>query len=100
MIPPHVLKQHRSCNHLSGTAQKVFQKVEFTRKELNFRAGAINRSFDQVYFEIADLQVGRTHSVKTAEQPFNARTKLSHREWFREIVVSSGFQAANLLING
>src|SRR5215472_11208187 len=97
---PHVLQQHRAGDDLAFVARQIFQKPEFARQQLDVLAVPAGGPRDQVDGKIADAQdclLGdRLAAPAECLQP---REQLDKGKWLDQIVVASGAQAADLVVD-
>ena len=56
MKVPYMLKQHRPRDNLALVADQVFEKLKFSRQQVDLPARAAHRSRHEVEFEITDAQ--------------------------------------------
>src|SRR5580692_129538 len=100
MILPDLLQQHGPRDDPSGMAQEILQQAKFARQQIDPGAAAMDSLFDQIHFEIADVQFRGAYVIEAAQHRLYPRRKFDHRKWLCQVVVATGLQALDLFVNG
>ena len=77
VIIPHIFQQHSARDHLSGVTHEVFQQAKLARLQINALAFTGNFAFQQIEFQIANVQQGRcVFRVRAAYQCFETASTI------------------------
>src|ERR1700722_11125464 len=100
MILPDFLQQHGPRDHSSGMAKEILQKTKLARQQIDPGAAAVDSLFDQIHFEIADVQFRGAYVIEAAQHRLYPRRKFDHRKWLCQVVVATRLQSLDLFVDG
>src|SRR3569623_1936213 len=97
---PDMLEQHRAGDDAALVAHEIFEQLEFPRQQRNLAAMTARTAGEQVDGEIADPQDGFLgHGVAAAAECLEPRQQFDEGERFDEIVIATGTQAADAVVD-
>ena len=88
-IPPDLLKQDLSREHLARFAGKAGKQVEFQRRQQQALSIALDRVAIDVDLEIADHKTCRGRVVETTDTSTDARNEFLGLERLDDVVVGT-----------
>src|SRR5690349_4743771 len=97
---PDMLQQHGARHHAAFIAREIFQELKLPGKKVDILAAPAGGSRDQVNRKIADAQDGLLgDGVAAPAKRLEASQQLDEREWLDQIVVATGAQTANPVVD-
>ncbi len=100
VIVPDVLEQHGARDDLAGMAHEVLEELELARLQLDGARAARDLAGEQVDAQIAHFERGLRGILPAAPaEHVDAREQLAEREGLGEIVVATGAQALDPLVD-
>src|SRR5262249_39675966 len=81
------------------TPYEVFQDCAFPAWQDQRAAADHHISFDRVKADVAGLQDGSKRPTWAAQQCLRARYELCHRKWLDEVVVGTGIETADAILD-
>src|SRR5262245_26913011 len=97
---PNPFQQHRLGDDAAGIAHQVFEHAEFLRLQFDGNASPADGPSQQVHLEIANLEADLLlRGGRTTPDGVEAGKQLGESEGLEEIVVGSGLQAFDAIID-
>src|ERR1700690_1200974 len=100
MNVPDVFEQHGPRHRLIRMLHQVFEQPKFARQQLDLDSTPHDRTGEQVYFQIRDLENGLDRQMRTStSQCGDTRQKLCKGKWLDQIIIRARIQPVHPVIH-